>query len=476
MSEITLESIAENHCALRVTLSTKEAPPVSLESVQNERHLTHQTHWTRLADDEYETVILGLSADSEVTVSITDTTPLQATARTRPLPADLPPIEQTVSGAIDSDLITIFPVFQFTPSVDPEWGYLVAVDALANIIWYQDIGHLSLLFSVTETNTVLYSHTAEALIEHHPRTGIVTTWEADNSALDTVHHEAYKRDNGGWALLSSEHQEISGFPNGQQYNIIGDVLAEVDSDGTVVWETSVLDFIDPTEYFTDDMHTTFWEQWPYDTLDTPKDWSHANAMIWNEARQEWMTSLRNIDRLAAFSRETGDLTWTFGPDGSFALKEGGRWFSRQHAPIWTSDTTVLLYDNGLQRRDAGEDEFPYTRVVEYALDFDTYVATELWSYSGSLPYLAPIVGQATPLPDGALLITDGAIFDGTIPVDGEDISHFSARIVELERTVPPQVRSELVIGTPKDLDTPGYMVYRAHRSTRQQFLGAQVHD
>lgn len=474
---LTLSSIPENHCALRVTLSTQQALPDILESQQGDRTRIHQTQWVALSENEYQTVIMGLSADMAVTVSAvqpSDAHILDAEATTAPLPADLPHIEQTVTDTLDPNTLTVFPLIQFTPKADPEWGYLVAVDAQGTVIWYHDINHATLLFSMTDRETILYSRGAEALIEHHPRTGTVSTWEATNHALDTVHHEAHSLEDGGWAILSTEHRGISDFPDDMRYNIIGDVLAEVDAEGSVVWETSVLDFIDPTTTFTEDMHSPFWEQWPYQDIDTPKDWSHGNAMVWNDSRHEWMTSLRNIDSLAAFSRETGTLTWTFGPDGTFALAEGGRWFSRQHAPVWTSDNTVLLYDNGLQRADATEDEVPYTRVVEYALDFDTFVATELWSYEGEIPYLAPIVGQVSPLAEGKLMITDGAILGGNIVQDGQNYPHFSARILDLDKE--NKVQSELIIGTPADINEPGYIVYRSHRTTLSQFLGTVLQD
>ena len=474
VDELRLERIPENHCALKVTLISEDAPPQTLTTTMGGHTYTHQLQWTTQTNHQYEGVLLGLLADQLVTVSVSETeVPLTASITTDPLPADLPPIEQTVSDYVHTDALTVFPVFQLTPTVDPDWGYLIAADATGTIRWYQDIGHLSLLFSVTADGTILYSKAAETLVEYHPRDGLVTTWDAASSPLDTVHHEAHKLDGDTWAILSTEHERIAGFADDAEYNIIGDVLAEIQTDGTVLWEASVLEFIDPTEVYTDDMHATFWEQWPYDMLETPKDWSHGNAMTWNESRQEWLTSLRNIDQLAAFSREDGSLTWTFGPGGSFVLDEGSRWFSRQHAPVWTSDNTLLIYDNGLQRADASDEDFPFTRVVEYSLDFETYVATERWSYVGPLPYLAPIVGQVTPIEDDTYLITDGAILGGTVEHDGQEVSHFSARLVELDRSTTPKVRSELIIGTPTDVSQTGYVVYRSHRTTPSQFLGIQ---
>jgi hypothetical protein len=209
------------------------------------------------------------------------------------------------------------------------------------------------------------------------------------------------------------------------------------------------------------MHGTFWTRPPYDDVEAPKDWSHGNAMTPNDGG--WLGSFRNLDWLIQVDPGTDEIEWILGPGGDFELAEGGRWFSRQHAPEIQSNGNILLYDNGNARADAEEGEPPWSRVVEYALDYEASTVTEVWSWNGGESYFCPIVGDANRLDNDNMLITDGAIMNGANVVDGISIPHFSARIREVVGTENPEVAWELTIGNPGQTDLEGYTVYRALR-------------
>ena len=476
----------ENHCAVLLNMQVHEGVPLQVEHTLSDGSTARQTpEWSSQDGIAYTGRVVGLYADTEYTLSIstadertpeTAVTDTDVAVTTLPLPADLPPVSlKQIDTTRAKDGLTVFPINLFDPTIQLDWGYLVAVDQTGNIVWYQSMGVLGFAFNITDDGKLLTSLAAGAAVEVEPISGTLRVWDAADSLLDTVHHEVLAIEEDGLALLSSENRSIDGFPDGQTYNIIGDVLAEVNWDGSIRWEARLLDFINPSEQFSEDMHSTFWEMPPYDEIDAPKDWSHGNAMTWDPVRLEWTASFRNLDLIAGFSKDPTELRWTFGPDGDFALTEGSRWFSRQHAPTWTSDGTLLVYDNGLQRADAEPEEPPFTRVVEYALDFNTLTATEIWSFSGHTPYLAPIVGTVERLDENHHLITDGAIYGGNNIHEEENIAHFSARILELVGLESPETVFELIVGAPEDLTQSGAAVYRAERVAWDTLLGVSFH-
>ena len=244
------------------------------------------------------------------------------------------------------------------------------------------------------------------------------------------------------------------------FDIIADVFTVLDDAGNVSWTWSLLDHLNPLDHFTDDLHITFWMMPPYDDLAAPKDWSHGNAMVPNGA--SWLGSFRNLDWLIQVNPDTDEIDWILGDGGDFELAEGGMWFSRQHSPQVLPDGNILLYDNGGDRPGRDPDAAPFTRIVEYSLDEEEGIATEVWSWAGDEPYFCPIVGDVDRLENGNHLITDGALFWGFTE---EDIpqAHFSGRIREIAGSESPEVIWEVEIGHPSDLMMPAWVAYRAIR-------------
>ncbi len=416
-------------------------------------------------DGAWEGRLVGLYADTDYTVQVDV---LRASGTTDPLPTDLPPIGATVR---DLDRmtggLTVFPMALWAPVADPTWGYLVAVDALGEVVWWYRTGSLNIGLHVeadADGYPVVYtSDFVGAAVAITPATGEVRTLAAADAGLDTVHHEVRPSAGGGLAFLSTEVRAVTGWED-QTLNIVGDVLVEADWDGTVTWSTPLLDHVDPTAVYTADLHMDFWEVPPYyGVVDTPKDWSHGNAMEPDPDADAWIASFRNLDWLVSFDRTTGAPNWAFGPGGDFTLAEGARWSSRQHAPERTDAGTWLVYDNGNARADAGSGEQPYSRVVEYRLDTEAMVAEQVWSWPGDAPYFCPIVGDVDRLAPDRHLITDGAILDGLVEISGAQIPHFSARVREVVGLDDPEIVFEVVIGSPGDLEADGVTVYRAER-------------
>lgn len=423
--------------------------------------------------------VVGLHAGTTYTLAIAlEGTPdepeaptLEATATTDLLPADLPYLSLDVRDeARASGGLTVFPVARWTPFVDMGWGYIIAVDAAGEVVWYRASQDSLFAFHVEEDDDgVPWIYTVEHVthaVAINPFTGEERVLSAATAGIDTIHHEVRPLPAGGLAVMSTELRPLSGWGD-QSYNIVGDLMVETDWDGTVSYSAAILDDVDPTGLYTEDMHAPFWEIGPYASVSSPKDWSHGNAMELDADNDQWIASFRNIDWIMGYDRTTGESMWAFGPAGDFTLAAGGRWMSRQHSPEVTPEGTLLVYDNGLARADAEPGEAPFSRVVEYHLDTEAMVATEVWSWAGDSPYLCPIVGDVDRLGPERHLITDGAVLGGSIDLGGGTVvPHFTGRVREVVGLEEPEVVWELAVGEAGATEEHGATVYRAERIPR----------
>lgn len=225
---------------------------------------------------------------------------------------------------------------------------------------------------------------------------------------------------------------------------------------------SLFDYLDPHRV-RGGFDQPFWDPtYAQDASDGTKDWTHGNSVVHDPRDDSLLVSLRHQDWILKLERESGELLWRFGPEGDFALANGD-WSYHQHAPELQDDGSLLIYDNGNGRESLAEGQLPYSRVVQYELDEETMVASEVWEYRGAEPYYAPFLGDADRLDNGNVLIVDGGLVaDPVAPVIALH-NHKQARL----REVTPD--GEVVF----ELLTPGFdvsaavgrswSVYRAER-------------
>jgi len=384
------------------------------------------------------------------------------------LPDDFPPI---VTTHADPDRmqpgLTLINIVEWQRHYSMDRNFLIVLDAEGRVVWYYRLRALNLGLQFDDKKTIYTTNSLVRGLAINPYHQTTRAWEAEDLGVDTIHHDIQPTDDGGMAFLSTEHESVPGWfdeTTGWEitYDIIGDVLTTIDASGHQTWSWSILDHIDPLEHHTFDLHMTFWNRPPYEDLSFPKDWSHANGMVPHESG--WLASFRNLDWLMQINPDTDAIEWIFGPGGDFELEEGSRWFSRQHSPAITEDGRILLYDNGNDRADRKPGEQPFSRVVEYELDHETGTAKEVWTWDGGIPKVyCPIVGDVDRLENGNHLITDGAVYSGTIHESGGPRPHFSGRIREVAGTETPEVIWEVILGNPDDIELEGWFVYRSIR-------------
>lgn len=392
---------------------------------------------------------------------------------TDPLPDDFP---VTMTAASEPSKMapgfTVLNVGRWSPlGPDALWGILIALDAEGHIVWYHREAGAHDIRRQPNGNLLFIS--GEADIREIDMMGReVAGWSASTLSppADSVHHEAFPMADDTILTLGSELRSIAGYPDPMggtaTYDVVGDVVIQFARDATVVDSWSLLDVLEPYQHritIREDFDSPYWNQTYMDVApDGTKDWSHGNAVVYDEDADLFLISARHLDWIVAIERATGDLAWRLGPDGDFTL-DGDSWAYHPHAPELQDDGSVLIYDNGNGRPGTGfepGDDPPYSRAVEYALDTTTWTATETWAYVHPVANnYAPFVGDADRLSNGNVLITDGGLVSDPAANIFEPTNIKSARILEVTADDPAEVVFELEIG---DLVT-GYTTYRADR-------------
>ncbi len=399
--------------------------------------------------------------------------------------------------------VTLFNPLRWESDVSSKFfGLFLAVDSAGEVMWYHQIdapsgamrrlrnGNLLYLFGTRPMGMREISLTGETVCEWWA-TGIddIAPEGAIEVPVDTFHHDVWEMDNGNLLVLSTEVRQIENFTISESSpdrgfapaNVVGDVIVELQRDGTIVRDWRLLDLLD-SRRISYDSHDRYWDLRGYGHLNGgTRDWSHANAIVYDERDDSLLVSLRHQDALVKIDYESADVRWILGarrgwrgalgrkvlrPSGSFDLPY------HTHAPEFTPHGTLLVFDNGNHRtvppfpKMAPEDS--YSRAVEFHIDEERGTATQVWAYGGPGVgrFFAAFLGDTNLMPTtGNVLVTiGGTIVDdrGRPTVDLPGAAQF-ARIVEVTHDDPAEVLFELIIDDRETRPEIGWSVYRAQR-------------
>ncbi|MEM8882964.1 MAG: aryl-sulfate sulfotransferase [Planctomycetota bacterium] len=208
-----------------------------------------------------------------------------------------------------------------------------------------------------------------------------------------------------WQSTEGErpHHEISDHPDGVMYltyevetydgvDYEGDGIQIVDRDtNELLWEWLIFDYFDPRDY------QDFPEINNIGLSRLGLDWSHSNAVVWDEARGLIWVSVRHLDRLIGIDYPSGDIVITIGDEGL----GGEGLIGHQHAPEIQPDGSILLWDNGNGKNPQ------QSRAVQFAFDEMAGTIDVVFEWIDNPPFYDPAVGDANRLPNGNTLITAG---------------------------------------------------------------------
>lgn len=459
---------------------------------------------------EHSLPILGFTPGGSFTLQITvsdafgNQTQLDQPilVNTNPLPEGFPPIDITSNPEVMEPGVTLFDVAG--SGANGSFGRaIIVVNEAGDVIWYhRPTGGVSDVRMLPSGNLLFMNdpQVRTEILEIDMLGNLVNRWHAAQSTEDSpgsipvdtlsFHHEVVVLENGNFLALGIELVEFEDYPTSdsdpgaplENAVVAGDIVVEFGPDGTIAGEWSLLDMLDPFRIAYGSLGGFWNNQFPEFTQGT-KDWSHGNAVIHDPTDNSIIVSLRHLDAVVKFSRETGELIWILGPHenwdqllfGDFLLDPVGEeflWQYHQHAPMLTPEGNILLFDNGNFRASPFDDKLPpaenFSRAVEFSVDEATMEVSEVWEYGESVDetLYAPFLGDADYLSEtGNVLITFGGItLDAEgVPSDSVGTSKRSARIIEVTHTTPAEKVFDLSIvdGTAEVLN--GWSIYRSER-------------
>jgi len=259
--------------------------------------------------------------------------------------------------------------------------------------------------------------------------------------VDSMHHEIHPMPDGNLITLSTELNQVSGFTKPMcgetpdkftgTYQLISDVIVEFEPDtGKVVQEWHLDDYFHPQTNPADSNICPLAPAFAvpvfmYTSFGDVKDWTHANAVVFDAQRNALIVSSRHMSAVLAIkyaddaNGKSGDLLWRLGPGGDLTLQGSGEQQYYQHAVEVQDDGSILLYDNGNMR--PGTDlnnpditKHPYSRAVLFGVDDANKTVTQKWEMRSTVDdrqLWAFFVGDANHEPNGNILVDNGGITD-----------------------------------------------------------------
>ena len=326
-------------------------------------------------------------------------------------------------------------------------SFLTMVDAEGVVRWAFERPMVLHELNLSSRGHVIYQNSKESLVELALSGEFLAEWRREGPVRElpqrfvldvpAIHHDAVELPNGNWLALSVERRLVEGFPTSetdpdaptQEAWVAGVEVIEFTRQGQLVNRWSMLDLLDPTRISYGSVGSAYWQSY----WDEPtRDWSHGNAVWYDEVRDEVLVSLRHQDAVVALDYDSGALSWIFAPDANWpdALRDYVLLPARpelqpvyhQHSAKIGPGGELVLFDNGNQRASAFEPgldrQESWSRAVVATLDheagtwdlaFEYGEGIEPRLYSGSL-------SDADLLPQtGNLLVTFGNLEEPGLP-------------------------------------------------------------
>jgi arylsulfate sulfotransferase len=348
------------------------------------------------------------------------------------------------------------------------------LDLLGNVVgnWQVVPGRVTADGEAVDDSAPVWEAPLEATLRGNPDDAMAIPIDPDWIDLTTFHHDIVKMPDGNLLALSTTNHPLSAAQRSAlcpddpvEFQATSDVVVEFEPDGTVVRTLDLWDAIDIDEV------PGAWMCQEYGLIATAeyRDWTHANAVIYDEQRDAVIVSVRHTDQVIALDHlddagPQSSVRWILGA-GADALALTGDPPLHQHAVELQDDGTILLYDNGNDRpgTSPGDVDAPtYSRAVLFEIDDNAQDPTEwsalqLWEHrmsdlDGSALY-AHFLGDADRLPNGNVLINHG----GIDPEGG----YVHAVIVEVDPVEPEG--GDIVWSTELGTEEAPFYVYRAER-------------
>ena len=248
--------------------------------------------------------------------------------------------------------------------------------------------------------------------------GLGTLWSEPN--LEFMHHDLIQLSSGNYIGIV-ETSMMGPIPLGEwtplfqslgfvadgstiEFPWIGDKLIEWDKDTKeIIWEWNVFDHFSMNDF---DQYGGTWNQ-AY--LDLHHDWTHVNALTYDESEDAIYISTRHLSRITKIDYPSGEIIWNLGHDMPSGEVEMGHdiGFSFQHSVQVLDNGNILTFDNGNLSPEFRQTEQQISRAIEIKIDStdNIFFAELIWEYELSPDLFGFASGNAQKLDNGNVLIT-----------------------------------------------------------------------
>ena len=276
-------------------------------------------------------------------------------------------------------------------------------------------------------------------------------WEEPNDEF--LHHDLIQLPNGNY-LGIIETTSLGPIPIGDwtqlfmglgfqangvsiEFPWVGDKLVEWDKEtGDVVWEWNVFENFNMMDY------DQFGGTWNQAYIDLHYDWTHVNAVVYEESESALYISTRHLSRITKIDYPSGEIVWNLGYDmASDDVTLGSNiGFSFQHSLQILDNGNILTFDNGNLAEEFRGLDSPQSRAIEISTDGTS--AELVWSYELPSNLYGFASGNAQKLDNGNVLVTTVGGGGRSLEVDPNGIIVWEGNY---------------------NLSLPNGAVYRAHR-------------
>jgi len=182
----------------------------------------------------------------------------------------------------------------------------------------------------------------------------------------TIHHEVIKNKAGNVVTIYEDPRimDLSRVGGGKADTVNGDGILVLDRNGKKVWQWSVFDVCDP---FAD-----------AGLLQHKKDWMHANSLSF-DVDSNYLLSFYNLGQVWKIDAHSGKVLWKLGKGGTLRMPAKDI-FSQSHAVHIDPSGSLMLFDNGVGRRQSGV--FAYridTTAQSAAVDWHVNLPAEIYN-------------------------------------------------------------------------------------------------
>ena len=233
------------------------------------------------------------------------------------------------------------------------------------------------------------------------------------------HHEFTRLPNGHMAVIAGVERLLADTQGPGLVDVLGDMVIVLDQDWQVVWTWTSFDHLDTrrmaTLNETCDIPPGLTCNVPITLATTANDWLHSNTISYSPADGDLIVSVRNQDWVVKIDYNdgtgSGNVVWTLGRGGDFALSTGNDydWFTHQHDVTYIDANRIAIYDNGSQRclTSSNPSQDCYSRGQVMTLDEVNKVAT--LELNVNLGKFSVALGSAQRLSNGNFHFDSGSI-------------------------------------------------------------------